>query len=79
LLFHKHGYIHATIADCLAMLEHTTNNEEFFRNFRYIDTTIDRVGYKRKATDNFAAEARKQENELGVGVQKNTRGQPVNN
>jgi hypothetical protein len=41
-----------------------------------MDATIDRVGYKRKATDNFAAEARKQDNELGLGVQKNTRGQP---
>jgi hypothetical protein len=27
----------------------------------------------------FAAEARKQDNELGLGVQKNTRGKPVKN
>jgi hypothetical protein len=40
---------------------------------------FDGVGYKRKATDNFAVEARKQDNELGLGVQKNVRGQPVNN
>jgi hypothetical protein len=46
-----------------------------FRNHGYIDG----VGYKRKATDNFAAEARKQDNELGLGLQKNTRGQPVKN
>jgi hypothetical protein len=58
-----------------------TNNEELliarqqFRNQGYIDG----VGYKRKATDNFVAEAHKQDNELGLGVQKNTRGQPVNN
>jgi hypothetical protein len=58
-----------------------TNNEELFIamqrfcNHRYIDS----VGYKMKATDNFAAEAHKQDNELGLGVQKNTRGQPVKN
>jgi hypothetical protein len=58
-----------------------TNNVELliarqrFRNHGYIDG----VGYKRKATDNFAVEARKQDNELGLGVQKNTRGQPVKN
>jgi hypothetical protein len=79
LLFHNHRYIHAITADCPALLEHTTNNEELFHNHGYIDATIDRVGYKRKATDNFAAEARKQDNELGLGVQKNTRGQPVKN
>jgi hypothetical protein len=44
-----------------------TNNEELliarqrFRNQGYIDG----VGYKRKATDNFMAEACKQDNELG--------------
>jgi hypothetical protein len=53
-LFRNHGYINATIADCPALLEHTTNNEELFRN--HIDATIDRVGYKWKATDNFASE-----------------------
>jgi hypothetical protein len=58
-----------------------SNNEELliamqrFRKHRYING----VGYKRKATDNFAAEGRKQDNELGLGVQKNTRGQPVKN
>jgi hypothetical protein len=62
LLFRKHGYIHATIADYLALLKHATNNEELFRKHGYIDTTIDRVGYKRKATDNFAVETRKQDN-----------------
>jgi hypothetical protein len=51
------------------------NNEELFRNHGYIDG----VGYKRKATDNFAAEARKQDNELGLGVQRTTGGQPVKN
>jgi hypothetical protein len=45
-----------------------TNNEELFRNHGYIDATIDRVGYKRKDTDNFMAEACKQDNELGLGV-----------
>jgi hypothetical protein len=54
LLFRNHGYIHATIADCPVLLEHTTNNEELFRDHGYIDATIDRVGYKRKVTDNFA-------------------------
>jgi hypothetical protein len=58
-LFRNHGYIEATIADCPALLEHTAINEELFRKHGYIDATIDRVGYKRKATDNFAAEARK--------------------
>jgi hypothetical protein len=48
---------------------------QWFCNHGYIDS----VGYKRKATDNFAAEARKQDNELGLGVQKNTRGQPMKN
>jgi hypothetical protein len=48
-------------------------------NHVYIETTIDCVGYKRKATDNFVAEARKQDNELGLGIQNNTRGQPVKN
>jgi hypothetical protein len=61
------------------LLEHTTNNDELFHNHGYIDATIDHVGYKRKATDNFATEACKQDNELGLGVQKNTRGQPVKN
>jgi hypothetical protein len=79
LLFHNHGYIHATIADCPALLEHTTNNEELFCNHRYIDATIVRVGYKRKATDNFMKEARKQDNELELEVQKNTRGQSEKN
>jgi hypothetical protein len=50
-----------------------------FHNHGYIDKTIDRVGYKRKATGNFVAEARKQDNELGLGIQKNTRGQLVMN
>jgi hypothetical protein len=40
---------------------------------------MDGVGYNRKATDTFAAEARKQDNKLGLGVQKNTRGQLVKN
>jgi hypothetical protein len=62
LLFRNHGHIHATIADCLALLEHATNIEELFCKHGYIDATIDRVGYKTKATDNFAAEARKQDN-----------------
>jgi hypothetical protein len=53
-----------------------TNNEELFRNHGYINATI---GYKGKATDNFMAEAHKQDNELGLEVQKNTRGQPVKN
>jgi hypothetical protein len=44
LLFRNHGYIHATIADCPALLEHTTNSEELFCNHGYIDATIDRVG-----------------------------------
>jgi hypothetical protein len=61
------------------LLEHTNNNEELLRNHGYIDATIDRIGYEKKATDNFAAEARKQDNELSLGVQKNTRGQPVKN
>jgi hypothetical protein len=78
-LFRNHGYIHAAIADCPALLEYTTNNEELFDNHGYMDATIDSVGYKRKATDSFATEARKQDNELGLGVQKNTRGQPVIN
>jgi hypothetical protein len=78
-LFHNHGYIHATVADCPALLEHTANNEELFRDHGYIDATGDRVGYKRKATENFAAEACKQDSELGLGIQKNTRGQPVKN
>jgi hypothetical protein len=47
-----------------------TNNEEMliarqrFSNHGYIDG----IGYKMKVTDNFAAEARKQDNELGLGV-----------
>jgi hypothetical protein len=44
-----------------------------FHNHGYING----VGYKRKATDKFAAEAHKKDNELGLGVQKNTIGQPV--
>jgi hypothetical protein len=79
LLFRNLGYIHATIADCPTLLEHTTSNEELFHNYGYINTTTDRVDYKRKATDNFVAEAHKQDNELGLGVQKTTRGQPVKN
>jgi hypothetical protein len=63
-LFRNHIYIHATIAGCPALLEHTTSSEELFR----MDATIDRIGYKMKATVNFAAEARKQDNELGLGV-----------
>jgi hypothetical protein len=35
-----------------------------FRNHGYIDG----VGYKRKATDNFAAEARKQQARLRIGT-----------
>jgi hypothetical protein len=66
LLFRDHGYIRTTTADCSALLEHTTNNEELFCNHGYIDATIECVDYKRKATDNFAAEARKQDNELGL-------------
>jgi hypothetical protein len=60
---------------CLIFAE--TNNEEVliarqrFSNHGYIDDT----GYKRKATDDFVEEARKQDNELRLGVQKNTRGQ----
>jgi hypothetical protein len=57
---------------CLALLEHTTDNKQLFHNHGYIDTTIDRVGYKRKATDNLVAEARKQNNELGLTVGRNT-------
>jgi hypothetical protein len=57
------------------LLEHATNNEVLLRNQGYIDG----AGYRRKATDNFAAEARKEDNELGLGAQKNTRGQPVKN
>jgi hypothetical protein len=48
---------------------------QLFRNHGYIDG----VGYEGKATDNFAAEARKQDNELGLGVHKKTRGELVKN
>jgi flagellar biosynthesis regulator FlaF len=78
-LLHNHGYNHATIADSPALLKDATNNEGLFRNHGYIDATIDCVAFKRRATDNFAAEARKQDNELGLEIQKNTRGQPVKN
>jgi hypothetical protein len=68
LWFRNHGHIHATIADWPALLECTTNNVELCRNHEYIDATIDRIGYKRKATDNLAVEAHKQDNEVGLGV-----------
>jgi hypothetical protein len=76
------GHCQATGTSLISL---ETNNDELliarqrFCNQGYIDTTIDRVCYKRKATDNFVAGARKQDNELGLGIQKNTRGQPVKN
>jgi hypothetical protein len=44
----------------------TTYRQLLFRNHGYIHATVDGVGYKSNATDNFAAEARKQDNELGL-------------
>jgi hypothetical protein len=74
-------YVCSSLAIARQLISAKTNNEELliarqrFRNHGYIDS----IGYERKATNNFVAEARKQDNKLGLGVQKNARGQPVKN